>query len=869
MDEPVVSVTLYGSLTHTVEFAPANNLFDDSPTWVDITAYVRSGSCALTSRTNELDDFQPGWASLTLDDRDRRFDPAYGPASVTAATNPGAANYWSAGDLAAFNAAGELDLRACLSLPDWTPAGVRQIMTQYGAAGNRSWSWGINTDGYISLTTSTDGTTVVTATSGCRVSAVDAQTMCARATWTSAGVVYFYVKRTRPGRERADCLAHTGWTQLGAVKTGVVGLLFNSTASVDVGRRADATGGMIGTVYYADARTTIGSSTLVCAFWPADAASTAATSWTASAGAGETWTGNGTWTVAIQGPYFGRLTPGTPLRIRNTYSAVDYETWYGYVRRWPHSYPGAGTDAIARVEGLDALGWLLEQTSPVTPFGIAIDAANRETLIADPTAEIDPYWPLHEVYPATQFGPGNSAAGPGTFSGSVTAGALSQPGAPTVATRAFPRYGTAHAHTGDFPTGAGTFYSPALAFWCYIPDVSSTFEVIASGEDADGPSLSFVVNPGGRTYAQMDWGGVNQCSVTIPALTPGAHFVHVIWTAADTMAVYVDGVMVQVNAVSGVIRPTDGLYPPLWVAGTDIYSNATISDVTYGRVFDDVTVGYYYGQGRPLELSGPRMTWLLTAAGIPSSLQLVTTDVSTYLGPQPPNTTYGAHVKAVEAAENGRLYVSGAGVLTFRSHRWATEATAATTSQHTFGDGAGETPYIDLTVDPANIDDVVNSATVATSYGGAGVYTDETSAAMYGQRPVSRTVPLPSSAAATNLAIELATTRNHPSVRVENLTVTPLAPGWGATIWPQVLGRTIGERITVKRSPTATLNPATTTPAISAQLTIEGVQHTWDQQRWVTVWNTAPAPLTAQEACYFTADDAVLGVVDSGVIAAY
>ena len=863
-----MSVTLYGDLTHAVEFAPANNLFDDAPTWVDITAYVRSGSCALTSRTTELDDFQPGWCNLTLDDRDRRFDPAHGPASVTTASNPGAVNYWTAGDLAAFSAAGELDLRACLSLPSWAPAGTRTIQSQYGAAGNRSWSWGINTDGFITLSTSTDGTTVVTATSGCRASAVDGQTVCVRATWTSANVVMFYVKRTTAGRERADCLAHTGWTQLGAVKVGVVGALFNSTAGVDVGRRADATQAMIGTVYYCDARTTIGSDTLVCAFWPADAASTAATSWTATAGAGETWTQNGSTTVAIQGPYFGRLTPGTPLRIRNTYAATEYATWYGYVRRWPHSYPGSGTDAVARVEALDALGWLMEQPSPETPFGIAIDAANRATLAADPTAQIDPYWPLHEPFPATQFAGGNPAAGSGVFSGSVTAGVLSQPGAPTVASRAFPRYGTANAITGDYPNGAGTTYSPALAFWCNIPDASSTFEVVADGEP-DSPSMSFVVNPGGRTYAQMDWGGVNQCSVTIPSLNPGVHFVHVIWEASDTMRVYIDGVLQQVNAVAGLIRATDGLYPALWVAGTDTYSNATISDVTYGRVFDSETVGYYYGLGRPLELSGPRMTWLLTAAGLPTSLQSVTTDVSTYLGPQPANTTYGAHVKAVEAAENGRLYVSGAGVMTFRSHRWATEATAATTSQHTFGDGSGETPYLDLTVDPANIDDIVNVATVTTAYGGGGTYADETSVALYGHRTVTRTAPLPTSAAATNLAIQLATTRSHPTVRVENLTVSPLVPGWGATIWPQVLGRTIGERITVKRSPTATLFPASLTPAISAAVTIEGVAHSWDQQRWVTVWNTAPAPATAQEAAMFTADDAVLGVVDSGVVAAY
>ena len=124
-------------------------------------------------------------------------------------------------------------------------------------------------------------------------------------------------------------------------------------------------------------------------------------------------------------------------------------------------------------------------------------------------------------------------------------------------------------------------------------------------------------------------------------------------------------------------------------------------------------------------------------------------------------------------------------------------------------------------------------------------------------------------AAATNLAIQLATVRAYPTVRVENLTINPLAPGWESTLWPQVLGRGIGERITVKRSPTSTLNPAVTTSTINAQVTIEGISHRWDSELWTTVWNTAPAPLTAQEAGYFTSDDAVLSVIDSGVVVAY
>lgn len=867
--------TLYnGTLTPIIEFAPADALYAASPTWVEITDHVKSVSLSSTSRTNEIDDFQPGFLSMALNNRTRLFDPAYGPASVTF---PGTAtNYWACGDLAAFAGATQLDVRACLSMTDWTPAASQTIASQLGGAGQRSWAFEVSPSGYLQLLTCTDGTTLSTVTSGCRASAVDGQTVCVRATWeSSAGAVYFYVKRTIKGRERLDTISNDGWVQLGAVKTGVTGALFNSTTFVNVGRRGSAAQYLSGTVYYCDARTTIGSSTLAFAFWPKDAASTAATSWTSSAGAGETWTQTGSTTVAIQGTYFGQLTPGTPIRVRCTYGATTYDVWYGYIRRYPQTYPSVGTDSVARIEAVDALGWLLEQPAPETPFGIAVAALAKVNAVTYPDAGLDPYWPMHEPFPLREFAGANVDTGGGSFVGDVTAGDITQPGAPGAASRSFGQTSTqlaqASAVAGDKPTGWYTDFFPSMVFWCYVPTTSSQFEVIG----ANG-FFSFVADPVGvgasaRTYGQVDYPGFIQAAWVIPHLTPGWHFVELIMTSSVDLSVLVDGVQ-QSGSSTSLIRSTAGSYPALWISGYGSVGGGSVSDVTFGIASDGgLTDDEYYfsGNGRPLELSGPRMTWLLTAAGIPTALQSVTTDVSTYLGPQPSLSTYGAHCKAVEAAENGRLFVSPSGVVTFRSHVWTTTATAATTSQATFGDGAGEAPYADLTVDPNNVDDIVNIASVSIPTGGGGTYREEASIALYGEHSVSRTAPLPTSAAAINLAIQLATVRAYPTVRVENLTINPLAPGWESTLWPQVLGRAIGERITVKRSPTSTLNPAVTTSTINAQVTIEGISHRWDSERWTTVWNTAPAPYTAQEAGHWTPDDAVLGVLDSGVTIAY
>jgi len=65
-----------GLPTLVVEVAFVSDSLDTTPTWVDITSYVRAGSVR-SGRTNELDEYQAGSCSLTLDNRTRIFDPLY------------------------------------------------------------------------------------------------------------------------------------------------------------------------------------------------------------------------------------------------------------------------------------------------------------------------------------------------------------------------------------------------------------------------------------------------------------------------------------------------------------------------------------------------------------------------------------------------------------------------------------------------------------------------------------------------------------------------------------------------------------------------------------------------------------------------
>lgn len=78
LDDVGATVTGPHGATVAIEFSPTTNPMD-TPVWVDITGYVRFRAGVTTSRgrSSELDEFQAGTGSLVLDNRDRRFDPAY------------------------------------------------------------------------------------------------------------------------------------------------------------------------------------------------------------------------------------------------------------------------------------------------------------------------------------------------------------------------------------------------------------------------------------------------------------------------------------------------------------------------------------------------------------------------------------------------------------------------------------------------------------------------------------------------------------------------------------------------------------------------------------------------------------------------
>jgi hypothetical protein len=500
------------------------------------------------------------------------------------------------------------------------------------------------------------------------------------------------------------------------------------------------------------------------------------------------------------------------------------------------SFPASGKDAIVTLQASDAFAWLADEAAPQSPYGIAL------TQLASPPSA---YWPLHEPTSTRQFVDviGDSH---GMWSNLGDSGGPSQP-ASTATTRSLVAGMIGKAGTRVTDTSIADIGVLTASFWVEVPETTSTFRVLIGTSEGGigldyGFSGSYFVTDGSSDY------------VVYGRLEPGSHHV---WLESDGISVinmWVDGNQVSVDYASTATATLINF--GLNVDG----QNSTVSDVSVGGDYfadleDLIRAG---ADGRTNDTSYERMAWLLTAAGVPSGLQNMTTDNSTFLGPSGAGSTYGDLCRQVNAAEAGRLHVKGNGDVTFRSRLYAITSNAGTVSQGTFTDA-----FADITLQPADVSDVINEATVTITGGAAGTFRDEDSIALYGLQSSSFTAPLNGVGAAVSMARHYVGLRNHPHTRVAAVTLNPR--NTPATMFPQVLGRDIGDRITAVRNVTGTLRPAVTTSPISAQVTIEGITHRISRKNWSTTWTTVPAPLTSAEAGYFTFDDAVLGMFDAGL----
>lgn len=251
------------------------------------------------------------------------------------------------------------------------------------------------------------------------------------------------------------------------------------------------------------------------------------------------------------------------------------------------------------------------------------------------------------------------------------------------------------------------------------------------------------------------------------------------------------------------------------------------------------------------ELSSARVTTLLDRPEVdyPAATRDIATGTTT-LGAYPvaEGTAALEYLRKIQAAEQGRVFISRDGDLSFDARIGSTLSGPSVT----FSDvaGSGDTPYRGLEIHYAT-DDVVNRATVQRTGGTAQTEEDLASQALYQIQAYTITDSLLSTDAQAD-ALALYLLAPTPEPRFSSLVVDlyPLNTGDKTAVAELEIGDTVE----------ITKSYATGTPStVTEELAVEGIEHLISTQGHTVTLYTAPTTIVYA----LLLDDAEFGILDA------
>ncbi|MFF4779405.1 hypothetical protein ACFY05_41980 [Microtetraspora fusca] len=254
------------------------------------------------------------------------------------------------------------------------------------------------------------------------------------------------------------------------------------------------------------------------------------------------------------------------------------------------------------------------------------------------------------------------------------------------------------------------------------------------------------------------------------------------------------------------------------------------------------------------ELSGARITRILDSINWASSDRIISPG-NTSLQPTTLEGEALAELQLVADSDLGEFYVDGSGRVVFRGRYGVSLDERSNTPQAVFGDGGeGELPYDrgGLTIAYGD-EQLINLARISRVDGTVQIAQDLASQEKYLIRTFDRSdLLMDTDTAAASVADWIVSISKEPELRFENITITPdLDPD---SLYPQVLAREIGDRITIVRRP-----PGGGAP-IEKDVWIRGITHEADPEQWKTTWALQSASKTVS---LFTLDSPVAGRLDN------
>lgn len=300
------------------------------------------------------------------------------------------------------------------------------------------------------------------------------------------------------------------------------------------------------------------------------------------------------------------------------------------------------------------------------------------------------------------------------------------------------------------------------------------------------------------------------------------------------------------NVYFGFIESWD----PVWPGGMDEQANLRGYDGLKILSLAKITNDY------PQQLSSDRVIAVLNDAGYTLGqdwiMDLSILDTNTYLGPNSSQVIGTGqsevqaaslsqivamdHLAEVEFNEQGQFFVDNQGRAVFRDRATLVKA-PYNTSQATFGNSTGEIPILDA-VPRFDDADILNDIVLQRTGGTVQETSDATSQNSYRLRDYSKTdLIVTTDAEVLALAQSLLAQYKDPAKRLESILLEPtLDP---TNVNPQLLGRELGDRITVN------IHPQGSATAYGGDYLIEGIAHAVTEDSWQTTFRLARAPSAA------------------------
>lgn len=206
------------------------------------------------------------------------------------------------------------------------------------------------------------------------------------------------------------------------------------------------------------------------------------------------------------------------------------------------------------------------------------------------------------------------------------------------------------------------------------------------------------------------------------------------------------------------------------------------------------------------EDAGARTGRILDAAGWPTGDRVIATGDTLLQATDLSGNALG-ELQLVQDTEGGEFYFDAQGRAVFRNRQAMMMDARSTTSQATFGDDpagyavSGELPYADAK--PSSSDDVVvNSVAAARAGGTEQVVEDIVSVGRYLRKTHTRNdLLMQTDGEALSWAEAILYQYKDPARRFARLEFNRPRPDVEDVLWPAILGREFGDRITVKRRP--------------------------------------------------------------------